>query len=535
MVTNAGSSKKISTINVKTDETDGAGDIEAAIAATGYGTFNVLLLLAALPIAWAGIFDTTTNGFILASAECDLQLTFFRKGVLAAIPFLGMALTGFLWDHLTPYVGARNLFVLGLLADSVLNLIATAVDSYYVFLTIKFFTGVLAGGPFSMVIAYLSEFHSAKYKANFIRWGGLALNAAIVIPAVLGFLILPLPLDVNVFNRRYSAWRIYLLICSIVPVFGLLTASMLPQSPKYLVEIGKTEEALRLLGRIYSVNKRKPTSTFPIKTLLVWETPAPLSRRSIFKASAEKLRLACYNTKLLFSSPYLRPVAYLNFLQFGSMLGFNTMRLWVPHLFIILNNFDWQKWNKDRAPTMSEMLDRRMSVPMNEYLDCPHFEEICATWTINAVVYQNSAIIAFSTVVFSFLAGMITNSSFRKKSILLAAFLVSVVSSFGMNWGQSPPYMLTLAAAIIVTTKITGNIVTTMNVDVIPIPLRSTSLNILVAVGNVAAVLGNFLFSAFLDVECLVSFMGMGCLLFACFCLALFRPKKPAKQFGGQA
>lgn len=56
---------------------------------TGYGKFNVLLFLAALPVAWAGIFDTTTTAFMIASAECDLRLTYFRKGVLAAIPFLG--------------------------------------------------------------------------------------------------------------------------------------------------------------------------------------------------------------------------------------------------------------------------------------------------------------------------------------------------------------------------------------------------------------------------------------------------------------
>lgn len=36
----------------------------------------------------------------------------------------------------------------------------------------------------------------------------------------------------------------------------------------------------------------------------------------------------------------------------------------------------------------------------------------------------------------------------------------------------------------------------------------------LVVVGNVAAVLGNFAFSALLEVECLVGFMAIGCLLF---------------------
>lgn len=56
--------------------------------------------------------------------------------------------------------------------------------------------------------------------------------------------------------------------------------------------------------------------------------------------------------------------------------------------------------------------------------------------------------------------------------VVVAAFFISVISSFGINWAQSTPYMLTLAAAIIVTTRITGNIVTAMNIDIIPIPLR---------------------------------------------------------------
>lgn len=58
-------------------------------AISGYGLFNVLLLLAALPIAWSAAFDTTSGAFILASAECELELTFFRKGVLVAFPYVG--------------------------------------------------------------------------------------------------------------------------------------------------------------------------------------------------------------------------------------------------------------------------------------------------------------------------------------------------------------------------------------------------------------------------------------------------------------
>lgn len=71
---------------------------------------------------------------------------------------------------------------------------------------------------------------------------------------------------------------------------------------------------------------------------------------------------------------------------------FNTMRLWVPHLFTILNNFDYERWTEDRAPTIREMLDRRMSVPARDYLDYPDFNNICITvrkCVANAIVSQH--------------------------------------------------------------------------------------------------------------------------------------------------
>lgn len=54
-----------------------------------------------------------------------------------------MAFANFLWDQLLPCVGMRNLFVLGLLADTILNLFGTAVDSYYAFLATKILSGIL--------------------------------------------------------------------------------------------------------------------------------------------------------------------------------------------------------------------------------------------------------------------------------------------------------------------------------------------------------------------------------------------------------
>lgn len=516
---------KISTITGSANE---PADFDTAISTTGYGLFNVLLLLAVLPIAWTVVFDTTSSAFILASAECDLQLTSFRKGVLVAFPYIGMTTTAFIWDYITPYISTKTLFIFALLGDSILNIVSSGVQSYYIFLLVKFLSGILVGGPLAMVMTYLTEFHSARYKPRFNTWTGFLFAVANIVPAALAFTTLPFDWHINILGQDYDFWRIYLLICSIPPVLGLVTATMLPESPKYLMAIGRSDAALKLLRRMYCMNTRQPADTFPIKALFVRQK-AQLAR-PVLKASLERMRISLYNTKLLLTTTaYLPAFCFVSFLQFGSMLGFHVMRLWVPHLFVILNNFDEENWTKERQPTICEMLDRHATLPGRQYLNCSNFDDICFRWTVNPAVYQNSTVIASSAVIFSFLAGFITTTKLRKQIIMLTAFLISVASSFGINWAQSPPYMLTLAAAVIVTTRIAGNIVTAVNVDVIPVPLRATSTNILVTIGNIAAIVGNLIFSALLETECLIAFLGLGCFFSACLCVSLFFPQ-PVKE-----
>lgn len=65
-------------------------DFEKAIESTGYGKFNYLILLIAMPCCFSSVFETTTMSLILPSAECDLNLSLVDKGILNAITYGGM-------------------------------------------------------------------------------------------------------------------------------------------------------------------------------------------------------------------------------------------------------------------------------------------------------------------------------------------------------------------------------------------------------------------------------------------------------------
>lgn len=64
-------------------------DFEKAITASGFGIFNILLLLVTMLANMSNMFESSTISYILPSAECDLKLTMMDKGILNAVTYAG--------------------------------------------------------------------------------------------------------------------------------------------------------------------------------------------------------------------------------------------------------------------------------------------------------------------------------------------------------------------------------------------------------------------------------------------------------------
>ena len=83
-----------------------------AISACGYGWYHYML---AIVCGWANASDAVEilcTSFLLPSAECDLELTTFRKGFIPIMGFIGMLIGGFLWGSLGMVVGGKYLTML---------------------------------------------------------------------------------------------------------------------------------------------------------------------------------------------------------------------------------------------------------------------------------------------------------------------------------------------------------------------------------------------------------------------------------------
>ncbi|KAJ8881788.1 hypothetical protein PR048_018274 [Dryococelus australis] len=73
--------------------------------------------------------------------------------------------------------------------------------------------------------------------------------------AGIAWVIIPQTWSVDLPWCTYNSWRIFVAICSLPSVLGcLLTACVLPESPKYLMAHGETEKTLKVLRHMYALN-----------------------------------------------------------------------------------------------------------------------------------------------------------------------------------------------------------------------------------------------------------------------------------------
>ena len=94
---------------------------------------------------WANASDAIeiiAISFLLPSAECDLNLTYARKGHLNSILFAGMLLGGFLWGSLGDIYGRRRTLIVAMLVNSGAGAASSFSENYETFLALRFISGL---------------------------------------------------------------------------------------------------------------------------------------------------------------------------------------------------------------------------------------------------------------------------------------------------------------------------------------------------------------------------------------------------------
>lgn len=514
-------------------DTAGPADFETAIAATGYGRFNYLLLLVAMPCCIGTVFETTTMSYVLPSAECDLRLSLVDKGTLNAVTYGGMITSAFFWGFLSDTYGRKRLLVYGFLLDATFNVLCATSQSVVAIMIFKFMGGFIICGPFAVLMAYLSEFHSLQHRSRVMMMVGIFYSIANVLLPSLAWAIIPQSeWDFTLFDGMLAihSWQIFLAVCCLPSLLSGACCMFFPESPKFLMSQGRNEQAMAVFRTLYALNTGRSREDYPVKEL-VDETavkgdasgPKDCKEEVLQKpAKISGLRSFQNQMKAMFGKTHLKNSLMAYSIQFGILFGLNTFRLWVPQLFTIIQEYELDPTTFASDGTLCDMLAYKVNksaVVLHQEVDRQFVamapstvldsEELVCQPTTQGDIYLNPLIIG-CVGVGAYLVTTVLINAIGNRNLLVYGLATSGCCGLLLYWSKSSAVVLVLSATYITIASISSTGLVGSVVAMFPTSMRTMVVSLTMMFGRTGSIIGNVLFPYLMALGCWPPFLMIG-------------------------
>ena len=237
-------------------------DIPARLDRLPWGRFHTLVV-AALGTTWIldGLEVTLAGSFAGALKE-SATLHFSNSDIgLASSAYLAGAVFGAVFfGWLTDRLGRKKLFFITLAVYLTATAATAASWNIVSFAFFRFLTGAGIGGEYAAINSTIQELVPARVRG----WVDLMINGSFWIGAAIGALGSLVLLDRHIIDPDFG-WRLAFLIGAGLACLIFLMRFWIPESPRWLMTHGYTEEATRVIANIES---RFPLLTPPLICLV---------------------------------------------------------------------------------------------------------------------------------------------------------------------------------------------------------------------------------------------------------------------------
>lgn len=204
----------------------------------GFGRFQWFVLFFA-GLSWlCDALEVMLLSFLGPAVECEWHLTSSQVSSLTSVVFAGMVCGGPLWGALSDGFGRKRAFALSVTCTTVFGFASAAVHSFEALLLCRFFVGL--GIPGACVsFGLLMEFVPAASRGFFLV-------------AIEGFWTLGTIMQAGLAYALLNdyGWRIFVVVSAVPLVLQLVLLPFVPESPRYSMVKGKTQQAERALRRV---------------------------------------------------------------------------------------------------------------------------------------------------------------------------------------------------------------------------------------------------------------------------------------------
>ena len=246
-------------------------------------------------------FDYYLIGFVLAFIVGPWHLTYGQSAIVLLSSGVGAIPGAMFWGWMADKIGRRKVFIYTILNFSLATgVLALTPDGGWMFLTVfRFFVGFGVAGLYAVDLPLVQEFVPSSKRG---KVGGLVTAC------------LPLGTTLGAFLGGYLAphigWRGVFVVGLLPALLTLLVRAWVPESPRWLLSMGRVEEARKSLAWALMID---PASIKLPKT-------APVPRKVAWSE--------------LFQHPRSLVLTWLTSL--GAQTAGYGIGLWAPTLFVLL-------------------------------------------------------------------------------------------------------------------------------------------------------------------------------------------------------
>lgn len=179
----------------------------------------------------------------------------------------------------------------------------------YIALFLYFWFSYRLGGSGPVIFSYFAEFQPKSKRGSMLSFMAAFWTLGNLFVAGLAWLIIPQDIGFKNEYFTYNSWRIFLLICALPSFVVAVVLFFLPESPKFLLSQGRSEEAIAIFRHIYHINTGNDADDYPVKHLIFEEEELTIEEKAKIASRGKYANMIADildNSKQLFVSPILR-------------------------------------------------------------------------------------------------------------------------------------------------------------------------------------------------------------------------------------
>ena len=209
-----------------------------------YGSFMKLLAVIVGFGAFTDLYNTATFSGSAFSIEPYFGINNTTFGTIGLVFFIGAFVGAVIWGPVVDRIGRRLSFTIDLSIMAVFALLSAFSTSVPELIVFRFLIGVGLGGDFPAALSLLAEYSPSKVRGRLmtIFWILFGLGG-MTATLVAYFLFLH-------YGVSQLQWRILLASGAIPAAIGAIMRITVPESPRWLMRKGRTEDAAKSITRI---------------------------------------------------------------------------------------------------------------------------------------------------------------------------------------------------------------------------------------------------------------------------------------------